>query len=165
MSNIISFYRKGDGFSTSKETRDVIKKSLEKKKEVYYQAVSEKKARSNSQNSFYWSVALRLMSTYCDSLTGFVELDINGNKNYSALHRYLTLYFCLENNRCDLITTLKTYSGGQWIDVPMCSFSFDKMKAKDATAYIEWLENKFKLSTGGAGFNTMLEHEQNEVQS
>jgi hypothetical protein len=128
------------------------------KKDHYWERISEKKARSNQQNKYYWKNVLRIICANVDGMSAFATQSASGAFNYEKAHRYLTLKFCLETSRTSLIEVYKTYVGGKWIDVPYCSFSFDKMKHEDATAYLKWLEDKL-ISICGHGFDTFLENE------
>ena len=152
----------------AKFTRDsieVINKLIENRNEINFEFIQPAKARSNKQNAYYWKNVLRLIAEYCDGMGDYVINDPETNKiDYTPLHRYLTILFCVENNRPDLCETYKTYRNKEFHDVLIASFSFEKMKADDATAYISWLENKFKQRVGGVGFDEMLQREKMEVQ-
>lgn len=128
------------------------------KNDLYFERVTEKKARSNQQNKYYWKNVLRIICEHVDGMEGYATRNDSGVFDYSKAHRYLTLRFAIENSRTDLIDTITTYHNGKWFDVAVTSFSFDKMKHSDATQYLKWLENKL-IQKIGCGFEMILENE------
>jgi hypothetical protein len=68
----------------------------------------------------------------------------------------------VQNSRYDLCEFYDTEVNGERIKVPIASWSFDKMSAKDAKQYLDWLEAKFK-ATVGKSFDEMLQIESQEV--
>jgi hypothetical protein len=128
------------------------------KKDLYFQRITEKKARSNNQNGYYWKNVLRIICEHVDGMDRYATHRDNGTIDYTRAHRYLTLKFALEHGRTDLIEPVKTYYKDKWIDVAITSFSFDRMKHEDATKYIKWLEDKL-IAIVGCGFDMILENE------
>ena len=159
---IIELVRKPDGkYQATADSLKII--NSEKKERVFYQRVSEKKARSSQQNRYYWSVILRIVAEYIDKMDNFITYDVNGNRQYDNLHRYLSLKWAVEESRDDLISQVRVRVNGQWCDADICSFSFDKMKHEDATAYTSWIESKV-IERMGCGFEMILQQEKMEVQ-
>ena len=158
----ISFTKTATGFTASPECKKTIMESLQNCNESNFELITPKKARSNKQNAFYHGVVLRLLGEYVDKFSNMVTVLDSGKLNTKALHRHLTFQYCLENNRPDMCEFYETVHNGQKITVPIASWSFEKMSAKDAKAYLDWLEMKFK-ATVGCSFDEMLKHEQMEV--
>ena len=129
---------------------------------IKYKRMTEGEARSNEQNKFYWSHVLRIICEYIDGMDGFA-VEHKGRFNYDNAHRYLTLKFAIDNNRDDLLTEIRTKYNKEWITVPMASFSFDKMSHKDATAYLDYLEQKL-IKKVGCGFKMIRDREREEAQ-
>lgn len=132
------------------------------KTDLYFERITEKRARSNQQNAFYWSHVLRIICEYIDGMESLAIDDGRGSFDFSGAHRYLTLRFAIDNNRLDLVDNIRTKYNGQWIDVPITSFSFDKMKHDDANQYMKWLEAKV-IKSVGCGFNMIIENEKREA--
>ena len=158
----ISFTKTATGFTASPECKKTIIESLQNCNESNFELITPKKARSLKQNAYYYGVVLRMLGEYVEKFSGMVTVLDSGKLDTKALHRYLTFEFCLHNNRPDLCEFYETYHNKERIKVPIVSWSFEKMSAKDAKAYLDWLEMKFKV-TVGCSFDEMLKHEQMEV--
>lgn len=144
----------------SKQVIDRLYKSG--KNSLHFERISEKKARSNHQNRYYWKNVLRIICEYVDGMESYAVSRDNGSFDYTMAHRYLTLRFALDNNRDDLINIVKTKYNDKWIEVPMTSFSFDKMKHEDANKYLQWLESTL-IKNIGRSFDTVLADERNNI--
>ncbi len=147
MKTITYKYENGKHQLTPQSKADLTAMMLEPK-DLLFKQISKSEARSLEQLKLYWGAILPTVAHYIDQLSDFVTIDDKGRQHYEALHRYLTLRFCLDNGRDDLMTLYRTKVSGSWLDVPICHFSIDKMKVKDANEYLDWLNTRFQRKVG-----------------
>lgn len=153
---------KGRHFITP-ESRELIDTLKLNPIDITFEYITEKRGRSLEQLRYYWSVMLKVIAENIDGLEGFVDIDDSGKHNYQRLHRYLTMKYCIENERMDLCTIYRTMLDGKWIDVPICHLAIDKMTEEEARKYFNWLDLRFYNKTG-FNIGQFIEKQKREVQ-
>ena len=133
------------------------------KTDLHFERVSEKKARSNQHNRYYWTVIMRIVAEYLPKMDTLIDYSDNGAKSYDRIHRYLILCWALETGNDKMIKYNKTFYDGKWIDVPAVSFSFESMSHEDSIKYTKWIEARL-IAVQNCGFEMILEREKMEVQ-
>jgi hypothetical protein len=140
--------RKKDGkYKATTDTLEQMKRATAEK--LYFEQVTENKARSSSQNRYYRGVVLPV---FCANVEGMEKYTIdngNGKYDYEPAHRYLLLRWAEEKNHYDLIKIVPFRDkDGDIIEGAMVSFSFDNCSHELACEFVEYVCGKFFKKVG-----------------
>jgi len=110
---------------------------------IYFQMISEDKARSLAQNRDYWGHWLPCFCSNVPNMDAFVDTKDSGSMSYERAHELLKMKWVIAKQRHDLIKTTSIYKDGKFIEVGIVSISFSDCKQEDANDFFNFVHEVF----------------------